>query len=187
MRIAVYGGSFNPPHLAHQLACAVTLATASVDEVWMVPTFQHAFDKPLAPYPERHAMCTEAARVFGGRVVVSRIEEELGGASYTLRTVKALRERRPGDELVLVIGSDLVDERVRWNGWEELRTLVSFLVIGREGCHAASVEARDRQVGIDLPGVSSTEVRRRIAAGEPTTGLLDEAVRAHIDRAGLYR
>lgn len=192
MRIALYGGSFNPPHLGHQLACAVALASArpAIDEVWMVPTFQHAFGKPLAPFDDRYAMCEEAARVFAGRVRPSRIEEELGGPSYTLRTVRAIMERERDVELVMVIGADLVAERPRWHAWEELRELVSFLVIGRAGAGSVSAGtdgARDVQVPIELPAVSSTEVRRRIACREPTFGLLDERVRAHIERAALYR
>ena len=192
MRIALFGGSFNPPHLGHQLACTVALAAAAppVDEVWLVPTFQHAFGKPLAPFADRVALCELMARPFGERVRVSRIEEELGGASYTLRTVRALLERRPGIELVIVIGADLVEERARWHGWAELRELVGFLVIGRAGAlpeGGAAEGARDLRVPIELPAVSSTEVRRRLAAGEPTSGLLDERVRAAIDAGRLYR
>src|SRR4051812_6330106 len=106
MRIALFGGSFNPPHVAHQLACAYVLATARphVDELWMVPTFKHPFDKQLAPYADRVAMCELAARPFD-RVTVSRIEEELGGDSFTLRTVEELKRRHPRDQFALVIGA----------------------------------------------------------------------------------
>lgn len=191
MRIALYGGSFNPPHLAHQLACTLALAAARppVDEVWMVPTFEHAFDKPLAPFAHRLAMCERAARPFAGRVAVSDIEARLGGPSYTLRTVRAVREARPDDEVVVVIGADLVEERVRWHGWAELAALVPFLVIGREGAapSAAPPGARDHWLGVQLPAVSSTEARRRITGGQPTVGLLDEAVRAYVDEHALYR
>lgn len=189
MRIALYGGSFDPPHLAHQLACTVALSAGSppVDELLMIPTFEHAFGKPLAPYAHRLAMCELAARPFGGRVIVSRIEEELGGASYTLRTVEALRARRPEDELVLVIGADLLAERPRWHRWPELERLVSFLVIGRAGAADGALGPRDHRVPIELPDVSSTTVRRRIAEGGSTVGLVDERVAAYLRRAGLYR
>lgn len=181
MRIAIFGGSFNPPHVAHQLACAYVLATARprVDEVWMVPTFKHPFDKRLAPFADRAAMCERAAEAFGGRVRVSRIEAELGGESYTLRTVKALAEQHREHELALVIGADLVAERVKWHGWAELSTLVPFIVVGRAG-EAASVE-------IVLPPVSSTDVRARIARGEPIDSLVDAGVAEYIAAHGLYR
>src|SRR5262245_13785522 len=131
MQIALFGGSFNPPHVAHQLACAYVLASARVDELWMVPTFKHPFDKQLAPFADRVAMCERAAAIFGGKVKVSRIEGELGGDSYTLRTVKALAAQHPGDRFFLVIGSDLVAEREKWHGWPELKALVEFIVVGR--------------------------------------------------------
>jgi nicotinate-nucleotide adenylyltransferase len=195
VRIALFGGSFNPPHLGHQLACTVALAAAqpAVDELWIVPTARHAFGKPLAPFAERRVLCELAARPFGGRARVLDIEEELDGPSYTLRTVQALRERHAGLEVVIAIGSDIAAERVRWHGWPELRELVTFLVIGRAGAPSVDADAdadidgaRDQRVPIELPAVSSTEVRRRLATRASTSGLLDEAVRAHIDARGLY-
>jgi nicotinate-nucleotide adenylyltransferase len=181
MRIAIFGGSFNPPHVAHQLACAYVLATAQprVGRVWMLPTFKHPFDKKLAPYADRVAMCERAAQVFGGRVEVSRVEEELGGDSYTLTTVKALIARHPEHEFALVIGGDLVAERVRWHGWPELSALVPFIVVGRAGGAGAAEVA--------LPAVSSTDVRARVRAGQPIDALVDAGVAEYIAERGLYR
>ena len=188
VRVALYGGSFNPPHLSHQLACAVALATArpAVDEVWMVPTFEHSFGKQLEPFEDRHAMCLRASRIFGERVKVSRIEETLGGSSYTVRTVEALHAQHPEHELTLLIGADLVDERPRWHRWAELEPMVSFLVVGRHGTSLSPLGPRDHQVPIDLPEVSSTEVRRRLVTGESTVGMLDDEVARYIREHGLY-
>ena len=178
MRVAIYGGSFNPPHLAHQLALTCVLATAQVDEVWMVPTFKHPFEKQLAPFEDRLRMCELAAARFHG-VRVSRIEEELGGDSYTLRTMKALKERHPDHRFSLVIGADLVAERERWHGWPELKELVPFVVVGRQGSPEAG--------GIALPAVSSTIVRRRMREGEPVDTLVAADVLDYIRARGLYR
>ena len=188
MRVALYGGSFNPPHLCHQLACAVALATArpAVDEVWLVPAFEHAFGKQLAPFEDRHEMCVRAGRIFGERVKVSRIEETLGGSSYTIRMVEALRAQHPEHELTLLIGADLVEERVRWHRWAELEPLVDFLVVGRHGTRTVPLGPHDHEVPIELPEVSSTEVRRRLVAGESTIGMLDDEVSRYISERGLY-
>jgi nicotinate-nucleotide adenylyltransferase len=179
MRVAIYGGSFNPPHVAHQLAMTCVLATARprVDELWMVPTFKHPFDKQLAPYADRVRMCELAAAPFA-RVKVSRIEEELGGESYTLRTVKALYERNAGVELALVIGADLLAERERWHGWPELSTLVPFIVVGRQG--------QPETGGLELPNVSSTIVRQRLGRGEPIDALVGADVADYIVARKLY-
>jgi nicotinate-nucleotide adenylyltransferase len=179
MRVAIFGGSFNPPHVAHQLAMTCVLATARprVDELWMVPTFKHPFDKQLAPFDDRVRMCELAARPFGA-VRVSRVEEELGGESFTLHTIKALRARHPEAELALVIGADLVAERERWHGWRELEALVPFIVVGREG----QVDAG----GLKLPAVSSTLVRERLARGDSVEGLVAAEVIDYITTKKLY-
>jgi nicotinate-nucleotide adenylyltransferase len=178
VRIAIFGGSFNPPHVAHQLVCTYVLATARVDRVLMIPTYKHPFDKQLAPYDDRVAMCERAASRFGGLVEVSRIEAELGGESYTLRTVRALAAARPHDQWVLVIGGDLVAEREKWHGWAELERLVEHVVVGRSGVAGAAVA---------LPAVSSTDVRARAARGDAIDGLVDTAVAEYIRARGLYR
>ena len=90
--VAIFGGSFNPPHLAHQMLCLSVLETAEVDGCWMVPTYRHPFAKDLADFEHRFRMCELAVEVFAGQVQVSRIEEELGQeASRTLDTLRALR------------------------------------------------------------------------------------------------
>jgi nicotinate-nucleotide adenylyltransferase len=181
-RIALFGGSFNPPHVAHQLACAYVLSTARplVDELWVIPTFKHPFDKQLAPYADRVAMCERAARPFGGRVQVSRIEEELGGESYTLRTVQALKERHPDASFALVIGTDLLGELDRWHGWPELERAIEFIVVGRGGY------AELRPSEVTLPEVSSSEVRARLQSGAPVDSLVDAGVLDYVRAHGLY-
>src|ERR1041384_7283335 len=133
MRIALFGGSFNPPHVGHQMAALYVLETAPVDELWFVPAFRHPFDKPLGPFADRLRMCELAAAALGPRARVCDIEATLGGASRPLRTVQTLRERHPGDAFSLVIGADLVDQVDTWYGAAELRGLISFLVVGRAG------------------------------------------------------
>jgi nicotinate-nucleotide adenylyltransferase len=181
MDVAIFGGSFNPPHVAHQLACAFVLATSRCDQVWMLPTFKHPFDKQLAPFEDRVTMCERAAQVFGGKVHVSRLEEELGGESFTLRTVKELQTRFARDRFRLVIGADLVAERERWHGWTELKERIEFIVVGRSG-ESRVAEA----VGIEMPRVSSTEVRERLARGASVDGLVDANVLDYIHEKGLY-
>src|SRR3954452_22589054 len=107
MRVALFGGSFNPPHVAHQLVGLYVLETEPVDELWLIPCFKHPFDKALAPFEDRLAMCELAAAALGPRARVSDCERRLGGESRTLRTVKALQAQHPGVELSLVIGGDI--------------------------------------------------------------------------------
>jgi nicotinate-nucleotide adenylyltransferase len=176
MKIALFGGSFNPPHLAHELGCLYVLERCEVDEVWLVPVFRHAFDKAVAPFADRFEMCRLAtARIAGCRV--SRVEEEIGGESRTLRTVRHLRATRPGDALALVLGADLIEERKKWMGWDELERTCEIIVLGRVG-HPGPAAV--------LPDISSTTIRERLARGEDVSDLVSRPVLAYLREKGLY-
>jgi nicotinate-nucleotide adenylyltransferase len=179
MRVALFGGSFNPPHVAHQLVALYVLETADVDELWFVPCFKHPFDKALAPFDDRVRMCERAAAALGGRAKVSEVEGALGGESRTLRTVKALIEAHPGIELSLVIGADLEGEMSSWYRADELRRLVRLIVVGRAGFGAPE--------GVRMPAVSSSDVRARLARGQPVDGLVPRSVLDYIRERKLYQ
>lgn len=185
MRVALYGGSFNPPHVCHVMTVAYVLATAPVDEVWLVPVARHAFDKgrALVPYTLRHRMCELAMAPFGGRVRVSDVEQRLGGTSRTIDTVEHLLRERPELELRLVMGTDLLAERHLWKEFDRLERLAPPIVIGRQGAPAPPGYTASPA----LPAVASSDIRARIAQGDPPEGLLPRAVAAFIAEHGLYR
>jgi nicotinate-nucleotide adenylyltransferase len=181
--IALFGGSFDPPHVGHQVVCLYALETQPVDRVLMVPTFRHAFDKELAPFPDRVAMCEIAAAMFGGRVEVSRIEEELGGESRTYHTLLELRRRSPGARFRLLVGSDILSQRDSWHRWDDVVAMAPPIVVARSGHPPKGAES----VGPVLVEVSSTEVRDRLGRGESAVPLLPRAVMDYIAERGLYR
>lgn len=186
MRVALFGGSFNPPHVAHQLVALYVLETSAVDQLWMIPCFKHPFEKALLPFEDRFAMCQLAAEALGPRVKVSDVEKQLGGESRTLRTVQALRAAQPDLQLSLVIGSDLENETSSWYGADELRQNVSFIVVGRAGFGAPGA-AKGSTVA--MPPISSTEIRERLRAGAEATGveaLVPRRVLDYIRQRGLY-
>jgi len=180
MRVALYGGSFNPPHVAHQLAALYVLETAAVDALWFVPAFEHAFGKPLAPFEDRLAMCELAAAALGPRAHVSDVERTIGGRSLTLRTVRRLAELHPEHAFSLVIGSDLQGDVAGWYGGDELARTIPFIVVSRPGGEGPSA-------GVTMPDVSSTAVRAALAAHKPVDGLVPRAVLDYILRKGLYQ
>ena|SRR5215510_6144677 len=177
---AVFGGSFNPPHVAHQMACLYVLETEPVDAVMVVPTFRHPFDKHLCPYEHRLEMARLAMAPLGPRVVVSDIERGLGGeASLTLHTLEALAAAHPGIGLRLVIGSDILREREKWYRWEDIERLAPPIIVARAGFPVDGL-------AVELPAISSTEVRARLARGESGLPLVPRAVSAYIQAHGLY-
>jgi nicotinate-nucleotide adenylyltransferase len=182
-RVAIFGGSFNPPHVAHQLVALYVLETAPVDELWLVPAFRHAMGKPLAPFEDRLRMTELAAAALGPRVRVSDVERVIGGESRTIRTLSHLRQANPGHTFSVVIGADLLPELPSWQGGDELRRTVPFIVVGRGGVETDGPAAS----GLEMPPVSSSDVRRRLAAGEPVDALVPRTVVAYISQHGLYR
>jgi nicotinate-nucleotide adenylyltransferase len=181
MRVALFGGSFNPPHIGHQLLALTVLETCAVDQLWMIPCFRHPFEKALAPFVDRLQMCRLAMRALGERAVVSDIEGQLGGESRTLLTVQALRAAHPETEFQLVIGADLQAEVQSWHGADELRRLISFIVVGRGG-----IAGPGTPEGPQMPAVSSSEVRARIGRGQPVSAFVPRLVLDYIGETKLY-
>ncbi|HSY24292.1 MAG TPA: nicotinate (nicotinamide) nucleotide adenylyltransferase [Polyangiaceae bacterium] len=179
--VAVFGGSFNPPHLGHVLACALLSAAYDVDCVLVVPTYLHPFAKSLAPFADRLRMC-ELGMAGLARVTVSRIEEEIGGESRTLRTLEHLSAAHPEWSLRLVIGADILAEAPRWFGFDAIVKIAPPIVLARAG-----VETPDAGPPL-LPHVSSTQVRDAIARGayEEVKHLVPRDVLAYIRERGLY-
>jgi len=179
MRVAFFGGSFNPPHVAHQFVALYVLETVPVDELWFVPCAKHPFDKVLAPFEHRRRMCELAAQALGPRARVSDIENRLGGESRTLVTLKALQADHPGHEFHLIVGADLEPELRLWYGAEELLRNIPRIVVGRGGFGQGT--------GLAMPAVSSTEVRARIAGGESIAHLVPRPVDAYLREHRLYQ
>lgn len=167
------GGSFDPPHVAHVVLAVYVLSIGEVDEVLVVPVFEHAFGKRLAPFAERFRMCELA---FGGLqgVRVSRVEEALPRPNRTLVTLQRLQRDEPGASFRLVLGSDVLADAAKWHAFDEVQRLAPPLVVTRPG-HA--------EVGPSLfPDISSTQLRQLFACGD-TTALAKLMPRAALDYA----
>lgn len=176
--IAVFGGSFDPPHVGHVLLATWALSVGGVARVLVIPTFQHAFGKSLTDFDARLALCARAFAPLPA-AEVSPIERDLGGVSRTLRLVEALAARYPGYGLRLLVGADIPLQAERWDRFDEIVARAPLLVAGRGGY------ASDSDV-IVLPEVSSTAIRRDLAAGVDVSAKLPRAVYAYVRAHGLY-
>jgi nicotinate-nucleotide adenylyltransferase len=182
VNVFIFGGSFDPPHVAHVLAITYVIATEDADQVLVVPCYRHPLGKELTPFEHRYAMC-ERAMGFLPRTVVSRVEEELGGESRTLRTLEHLQERHTDWRMRLVVGGDILLEVRRWHAFDRIVEIAPLLVLGRAG-----VDAEGAPFPI-LPDVSSSSMRAALRAGRTreTSQLVPRAVLSYIDANGLYR
>jgi nicotinate-nucleotide adenylyltransferase len=186
--VGLFGGSFNPPHVAHQLVALYLLET-HVDEMWFVPTYAHAFGKNLVAYDHRVAMCELAAAPLGARARVSRAEHELAQradfvASRTLHLIEHLSASHPDVALRLVVGADILGETDKWYRWDEVTRRAPLLVVGRTGY---ALPEGSSATGVTMPEVSATRVRELLAAKDPAAApLLPQTVLRYIARHGLY-
>ena len=181
-RVAIYGGSFNPPHVGHVLTAVWALSIGAVDEICCIPVYAHAFDKALVDFEHRLAMTELAMSLLPG-VFVSRVEAELGGASRTLHTLQHLAAQHPEWDMRLLLGADILGETDKWHAFDQVKALAPLLVVGRLGFTQADVPPPQ------LPEVSSTYVRSTIAAHKAADldRVVPARVLAYIEAHGLYR
>ena len=183
MNVGIFGGSFNPPHVAHVLAATYVLSCSGVDRVVVIPTYQHPFAKALTPFEDRLEMCRRAFADLA-RVEVSALEAELGGESRTVRTLEHLHTQHPEWRMRLIVGSDVVHELDRWWSPERVKELAPPIVLARLGVPPpAGFESAPQM----LPEVSSTAIRAALARGESMSGVLPARVIEWINERGLYR
>ncbi len=185
--LAVFGGSFNPPHLAHAMLPAYLFARGWADAVLVAPCASHALGKALTPFERRLAWCEAAFAGYDGRVWVSEIEAELaqadgGRPSYALRLLAAVAERYPEYRVRLVVGSDITQtgETERWHRWDQIEAEFAPLVVPRAGYEDDADSALGAASAVSLPAVSSTQVRAWLEAPESNAAALDAALGARV-------
>ena len=183
MRIAVYGGSFNPPHVAHAMVASWLLWTDLVDEVWMVPVFRHAFEgvhgKTLAPYSMRVAWCNLLKTDVDERISVSEIESKLPIPSYSIDTLCALQDQYPDYQFRLVIGADVVPDLPKWKNWSRIEQDFAPIIVGRGGypCPKGS---------ISFPEVSSSAIREDLKKADIPSHFLFHSLVQELQRSNPY-
>ena len=201
-RVALFGGSFNPPHVCHQLAALYVLETQPIDELWFVPVFEHVFGKQLASFDHRVAMCELAGQALGPRARVSRAEYDLAqlpgfAGSRTLDLIEHIYRTDPNVQLRLVIGTDILAETASWHRWDDVVAAAPLIVVGRSG-HA--LPPGSVATNVTLPAISSTQIRTELAALTPAErtafaseqsdgrvgSLLPGAVLRYIAKSRLY-
>ena len=177
MRIAIFGGSFNPPHLGHVLCAVYAQKMGNVDEVWVMPSADHPYGKDLLSWEARWQLC-EAA--FAGLDFVKLRHDELendGGKTYNL--VQHLKKMYPDNTWFLIGGTDVAEDMPNWYHGYELQEMVELIAVPRQGFDNGSATA--------LPAISSTEIRNRLARGMAIDDLVPLAVERLIAEQQFYQ
>lgn len=190
MRVGVFGGSFDPPHLGHAIVAQYARERLALDRVRFVPARRppHKRDRLLAPGEVRAEMV--CAMIAGDPAFeVDELELEREGPSYTIDTVRALAERDPDDGLVLLVGADQFAEFHTWREPADIARLAEIAVLARAGgaFEEPAVEVPHARVQVPRIDISSSEIRARVAAGRTVRYLVVEPVLEIMEREGLYR
>jgi nicotinate-nucleotide adenylyltransferase len=165
------------------MAAAYVHSTQDVDEVWMMPAYQHPFGKALAPFQHRVRMCELICEETSGWMMTSRVEQEVaeqGGAGYTVETLTYLHERYPQIQFSLIIGSDIVKDLPNWKSFDRIQEMVRVLVLNRAGYPEPGA------IGPPLAEVSSTQIRDMLSRGVPPSDLVPRRVLEYAHQEGLY-
>ncbi|MBO4490592.1 MAG: nicotinate (nicotinamide) nucleotide adenylyltransferase [Lentisphaeria bacterium] len=203
MKIAVFGGTFDPVHTGHTGPGRFLLDTGRAEKILYLPAWcppHKGGDRPVTAYAHRRAML---ALALDPDMEISDLEKERPGKSYTIDTLKILTERYPADSFSWVVGADSLRNLHSWCRAEELVRTYSFLVLPRPGESMPDREELRRHWPEDLVGRllsfvvtgaplfpgSSTEIRRAVSRGEAETvkRLLNPAVLDYIREHELYR
>jgi nicotinate-nucleotide adenylyltransferase len=196
VRVGIYGGVFNPPHHGHLIAAQEAHAQLGLDVVVWVPVGD-APHRVIEQDPGAEARFEMVELAIGAdeRFRASRIEVDREGPSYTVDTLRELRQRGPDDELFLILGGDQAAALAAWHEPAEVMALATIAVFERAtvsfnsiGITLARLPGSDKLRLLQMPriDISSTMVRRRAAAGKPIRYLVPDKVAHFIGAQSLY-
>jgi nicotinate-nucleotide adenylyltransferase len=197
LRVGILGGAFNPPHIGHLVCAQEALEQLGLDKLLFVPFGQPPHrELESDPGAEARLELVELAIADDGRFASSRIEVDREGPSYTADTLRELRADAPDDELFLVLGGDQAAALPDWHEPEQVLELAQVAVVERTnwsrnaiGIKVGRLRGAEliRYLEMPLIQVSSSSIRRRVAAGQPIRYLVPDRVASHIDANDLYR
>lgn len=214
MKIGIFGGSFNPPHSGHLNAASSVARKMGLDKVIVIPSNQNPLkldEIALSATPEQRLQMSKLAfSSLGPQFEVSDIEIKRGGKSYTVDSLKVLKEQYPNDTLFLIIGIDNLSNFDQWKSWEEILDLVDLIVTSRPGWDMpTTVEQLPLAIQNKVSGfefnlaqlkngrlitfvslrdinISSSEIRRHIQVGKRITSELTLEVENFIRLHNIY-
>jgi nicotinate-nucleotide adenylyltransferase len=192
VRIGVFGGTFDPPHVGHLLVANDAREALELDRLIFVPTGAQPFkvDTPPAASGQDRLEMVRLAVADDANYVVDDAEINRKGLSFTVDTLEHLSERNPAARLFLLMGEDVLASFEKWRSPARIRELATLVAVSRSGLEgsvadpAASAVLRVSTRRVD---VSSTEIRERLRAGKSIKGFVPESVERFIDVRGLYR
>jgi nicotinate-nucleotide adenylyltransferase len=189
VKLGLFGGTFDPPHIGHLIVAQDALEALRLDRILFIPAGlpPHKVGRPITPAATRLAML-QAAVAHDPRFGIETLELERAGPSFTVDTVQALTTKYPGAELFLLMGADQAREFDTWREPERLAAMATLVVLSRSGLAETPDDPgfRGRYVKVTRIDISSTAVRSQAAAGRSVRYLVPPSVEAYIGANGVY-
>jgi len=183
------GGTFDPIHHGHLVAASEVATSFDLDEVIFVPTGQPWHKSEVSAADHRYEM-TVIATASNPRFTVSRVDIDREGPTYTVDTLRDLKQQRPDAELFFITGADAVAQILGWRDHDDLWDLANFVAVSRPG-HVLDrhdlPNEQIRQLEIPALAISSTDCRERVERGKPVWYLVPDGVVQYIAKHHLYR
>lgn len=196
IKIGIFGGAFNPIHNGHINMVKEAFADLKLQKMLIIPTCKSPHkDTALVPFEHRAEMCRLAFAdlIEEGKFEISDIEQEMGGTSYTILTVRELKKRYPSDAVFyLIIGGDMLFYFDKWYRYEALLGECKVVAAARETSEYsdmveyATEMGRIKVLNLNVTELSSTQIREKIKNGDSTEGLLPAEVKKYIKENNLY-
>jgi len=189
LRIGLFGGTFDPPHVGHLVTAVNVRHALNLDIVILMVAndpWQKSGSRDVTTAEDRFAMVEAAVSVVDG-VVAGRDEIDRGGPSYTADTLMALAEKHPGAELFTIVGDDAAAGLPSWTRVDQVAEYSQLVVVDRPGV-AVELPKQFSWLRVESPRleVSSTDLRSRFSDGRPLDYLVTEPVLHVIEQRGLY-
>lgn len=186
-RVGILGGTFNPVHNGHLIIAEQVRDKLGLDEIWFMPDYEppHVDHKEAIDSRYRLAMLCLALN-SNPSFVVETDEIERQGKSYTIDTVRRLKERYPEIQFYFIIGADMVEYLPKWSKIDELVDLIQFVGVKRPGY---TLETPYPVMTVDVPmiDISSSKIRQMIQDGQSVRYLVPDTVEEFMMKEGLYR
>lgn len=184
-RIGILGGTFDPPHIGHLLIAEEVLIALALEEVWFVPNQVPPHKQEAASTAAERVQMVQHAIHNNDAFQINTIELDRNGKSYTVDTMRILKEEYPDTDFFFIIGADMVEYLPYWNQIDELMELITFVGVKRPGYQLDS-DYPIVQADIPMIDISSTFIRERLEEDKTVHYLIPESVYCYIKEKRLY-
>lgn len=198
MKIAILGGSFDPPHKGHTTIVNRLLKLKHFEEIWLMPCYQHPFNKNLSSSGKRFEMTKYLEK---GRIKVSGLEIKQRKISYTIDTLRFLSDKYPKNKFYWIIGTDQIENLTKWKEWKKIINNFKLIVIPRTGFKKGELELKNIVKQISNPKnlipidrktfppiyISSTSIREKLREKKPILNSVPKKVKEYIIQNKLYQ